>query len=144
MRTACPGWSESSLGAKVILLVLSWGGSCITDTNLNYGCIASCLSEAIQISAKGEIWLIIPKWSVTWNTTKPTQSMCAQQRLGSAWASAHSDQSSLSAWRNYGSLATLKSAQPWLNRLDGCPGWSESSLGKQVICWFCHAVAHLV
>ena len=23
----CPGWSESSLGAKVILLVLSWGGS---------------------------------------------------------------------------------------------------------------------
>ena len=26
----CPGWSESSLGAKVILLVLSWGGSCIS------------------------------------------------------------------------------------------------------------------
>ena len=23
----CPGWYESSLGAKVILLVLSWGGS---------------------------------------------------------------------------------------------------------------------
>ena len=23
----CPGWSESSLGTKVILLVLSWGGS---------------------------------------------------------------------------------------------------------------------
>ena len=23
----CPGWSESSLGAHVILLVLSWGGS---------------------------------------------------------------------------------------------------------------------
>ena len=23
----CPGWSESSLGAKVILLVLSWAGS---------------------------------------------------------------------------------------------------------------------
>ena len=23
----CPGWSESSLGAQVILLVLSWGGS---------------------------------------------------------------------------------------------------------------------
>ena len=26
----CPGWSESSLGAQVILLVLSWGGSNIT------------------------------------------------------------------------------------------------------------------
>ena len=23
----CPGWSESSLGAQIILLVLSWGGS---------------------------------------------------------------------------------------------------------------------
>ena len=32
--------------------------------------------------------------------------MCAQQRLGSAWASAESDQSSLSAWRKLRSLAT--------------------------------------
>ena len=27
----CPGWSESSLGAHAILLVLSWGGSFIKD-----------------------------------------------------------------------------------------------------------------
>ena len=27
----CPGWSESSLGAHAILLVLSWGGSYIQD-----------------------------------------------------------------------------------------------------------------
>ena len=27
----CPGWSESSLGAQIILLVLSWGGSNIED-----------------------------------------------------------------------------------------------------------------
>ena len=33
--------------------------------------------------------------------------LCAQQRLGSAWASCQSDQSSLFAWR-LGSLATLK------------------------------------
>ena len=32
--------------------------------------------------------------------------MCAQQSLRSAWASAQSDQSSLSAWRKLGSLAT--------------------------------------
>ena len=32
--------------------------------------------------------------------------MCAQRRLRSAWASAQSDQSSLSAWRKLGSLAT--------------------------------------
>ena len=27
----CPDWSESSLGAQIILLVLSWGGSYITS-----------------------------------------------------------------------------------------------------------------
>ena len=32
--------------------------------------------------------------------------MCAQRRLRSAWASAQSDQSSLSTWRKLGSLAT--------------------------------------
>ena len=38
--------------------------------------------------------------------TKPTKWLCAQWRLRSAWASAQSDQSSLSAWRKLGSLAT--------------------------------------
>ena len=38
--------------------------------------------------------------------TKPTQWVCAQQRLRSAWASTKTDQSSMSAWRNLGSLAT--------------------------------------
>ena len=37
---------------------------------------------------------------------KTTKWVCAQQRLRSAWATAQSDQSSLSAWRNLGSLAT--------------------------------------
>ena len=39
-------------------------------------------------------------------TTKPTKWLCAQRRLRSAWASTQSDQSSLSAWRKLGSLAT--------------------------------------
>ena len=38
--------------------------------------------------------------------TKPTKWVCAQRRLKSVWASAQSDQSSLSVWRNLGSLAT--------------------------------------
>ena len=29
-----------------------------------------------------------------------------------------------------------------LIRLGGCPGWSESSMGAQSLCWFCHVVAH--
>ena len=29
-----------------------------------------------------------------------------------------------------------------LIRLGECPGWSESSLGAQSFCWFCHVAAH--
>ena len=29
-----------------------------------------------------------------------------------------------------------------LIRLGGCPGWSESSLGAQSLCWLCHVAAH--
>ena len=30
-----------------------------------------------------------------------------------------------------------------LIRLGGCPGWSESSLGAQPLCWFCHEAAQI-
>ena len=62
--------------------------------------------------------------------TEPAKWPVHPARLGSAWASAQSDQSSLSAWRNNGSLATR-----WVCRLshDRIPGWSESSLGARVI-----------
>ena len=48
-------------------------------------------------------------------------------------------ESSLSAWRKLGSLATHWAHT--LIRLGGCPGWSESSLGALSFCWFCHVVA---
>ena len=31
----------------------------------------------------------------------------------------------------------------WSDWADGCPGWSESSLGAQSFCWFCHEAAHI-
>ena len=31
-----------------------------------------------------------------------------------------------------------------LIRLGWCPGWSESSLGAQSFCWFCHVAAQLL
>ena len=31
-----------------------------------------------------------------------------------------------------------------LIRLGGCPGLSESSLGAQSFCWFCHEAAHIM
>ena len=30
-----------------------------------------------------------------------------------------------------------------LIRLGGCPSWSESSLGAQPFCWFCHVAGHI-
>ena len=43
-------------------------------------------------------------WAASWQNQQ--NGMCAQWKLGSAWASPQSDQSSLSAWRKLGSLAT--------------------------------------
>ena len=31
----------------------------------------------------------------------------------------------------------------WLCAQPRCPGWSESSLGTQSLCWFCHVAAHM-
>ena len=31
-----------------------------------------------------------------------------------------------------------------LIRLGGCPGWSESSLGAQPFCWFCHVAGFVM
>ena len=73
--------------------------------------------------------------------TKPTMWLCAQRRLRSAWASALSDQSlrcphddSLGPWLPIKRMA----------RLGGWPGWSESLLGAQLFCWFCHEAAQML
>ena len=31
-----------------------------------------------------------------------------------------------------------------LIRMSGCPGWSESSLDAQSLCWFCHVAAQML
>ena len=36
------------------------------------------------------------------------------------------------------------SAQRRLIRLGVCPSWSESSLGAQSLCWFCHVAAQII
>ena len=86
--------------------------------------------------------------------TKPAKLVCTQRRLRSAWASAQSDQSSLCAqWAakdpRFLHADSEDSDQPGhrtvktLIRLGRCPGWSESSLGTQPLCWFCHEAAHM-
>ena len=52
------------------------------------------------------IYIFLMHCYMSHDMTKPTKWVCAKPRLRSAWASAQSEQSSLSAWRNLGSLAT--------------------------------------
>ena len=52
-------------------------------------------------------------------------------------------ESSLSAWRTFGALATHWAQAKTLIRLGGRLGWSESSLGAYSFCWFCHVAAHI-
>ena len=62
--------------------------------------------------------------------------MCAQQRLRSVWASAQSDQSFCCPHKeSLGPQLPIEHTSKTLIRL-GCPGWSESSLGAQVILLF--------
>ena len=53
-------------------------------------------------------------------------------------------ESSLSASRNLGSLATHWAHSEDSMRLGGCPGWFESSLSAHSLCWFCHEAAHIL
>ena len=59
-------------------------------------------------------------------TTKTKNDLCAQRRFRWAWASAQSDQSSLSAWRNIGSSAThWAPCEDWSDQT----GWMTSLIG---------------
>ena len=75
--------------------------------------------------------------------TKRTKWLCVQRRLRSAWESAQSDQSLPARLKKAWVHSYPLSAQRRLIRLGGCPGWSESSLGAQSFCWFCHVAAHI-
>ena len=62
----------------------------------------------IKLLSQHHDWFARPPLSFTWAASWQNKhnGVCAQPRLRSAWASALSDQSSLSAWRNLGPLAT--------------------------------------
>ena len=76
--------------------------------------------------------------------TNQQNGMCTQRRLRSAWASAQSDQSSLSAWRKLWSLATH-----WAHSEDSDQTGRMSRLigvfapAHMPFCWFCHEAAQM-
>ena len=90
----CPGWSESSLGAHVILLVLSCRSSYISLGLLNSCCIYAFLRIFNHTMLRYVLYMSQCK-------TTNNKMAWAKQRLRSGWASAQSDQSiccALSGW----------------------------------------------
>ena len=115
--TECRPYSDSDLAMGSIQYIICTDLSAlklriITVTKLpNW----FCATDIKMVSPWGLFWV------ATWQDQQ--NDLGAQRRLWSAWASAQSDQSLLCAqW-------TAKT----LIRMDGCPRWSESSLGVQVI-----------
>ena len=76
--------------------------------------------------------------------TKQTMWLCAQRRFRSAWASAQSDEKlRCPPEGSLGPKLPIKRTAKTLTRLGWSPGWSESSLGAQSFCWFCHEAAQV-
>ena len=71
-------------------------------------------------------------WAATWQIQQ--NDLFAQRRLRSAWAITQCDQSLCCPQEEtMGPWLSLEGTAKTLIRLGGCPGWSESSLGPQVI-----------
>ena len=81
------------------------------------------------------------KWAASWQNQQ--NGMCAKQRLRSAWPSAQSDQSLLSAWRKLGFLATHWAHSE--DRSHQADAQADLSLywAHVPFCRFCRALAHL-
>ena len=93
---------------------------------------------------------LVPHRGVWLNSFEPphdkTNKMAyVRSELRSAWAFAQSDQSLRCPHEEILDLKLLiEPTVKTLIRQGGCPGWSESLLGAQSLCLFCHEVAHFV
>ena len=77
-------------------------------------------------------WFQYENLATAWQNQQ--NDLCAQRRFRSAWASAQSDQSQrCPPEAKLGPKLPTERTAKTLIRLDGCPGWSESSLGTKVI-----------
>ena len=77
---------------------------------------------------------ILKHLNLSHHLTKPTRwSVCPAKTLISYSICTIWSESLLSTWRKLGSLVTRWAHSKTVIRLGGCPSWSESSLGAQVI-----------
>ena len=121
-------------GRRVILLVLSCRGSYIivvTSVIRHSLCIFYVILTLIMTTALLLGWrYICLLYEMGRDMTKPTKWVCAQRRLGSAWASAQSDQSlrcpheeSLGPW-----LPIKRTAKTQITQTDLSLRWAQSHI----------------
>ena len=132
------GYFKSDPNKSMVTVVNNWTSAKvfpneIIDHCLGHSSLLQYNSRTRQPHTTHVYRVTLQKWASSWENQQ--NELCAQRRLRSAWASAQSDQSSLSAWRKVGSLAIHWTQVKILIRLGGCgcPGWSESSLGAHAI-----------
>ena len=139
----CAGWSAPLLFAYDIRYVFSWPGSCKTT-----GCqltpkFFKVYNRSWDLNSVRYVQLELTTIFEPPHDKTQQNGMCAQRRLRSAWSSAQSDQSSLSAWRKLGSLAThWAHNEDWSDWVDAQADlnlrWAQS------FCWFCCEAAHFI
>ena len=109
---------------------------------LNFAMIDICLCKFNICRCFWECW-ICKGWNLSPLMTKPTKwhvrPVKTQISLGICPVWSVFAVRMKKAWV----LSYPLRAQRRLIRLGGCPGWSESLLGAQSFCWFCHEAAHL-
>ena len=74
------------------------------------------------------------KWLNNWNKAE-------KMRHNTRWAATWQNQQSDSAPSED---SDQPGHPPSQIRLGGCPGWSESSMGAQSLCWFYHVAAQII
>ena len=109
-----------------------------TQNNQGRGTANKLFLRIAQKSKHGKL----VKWAASWQNQR--NGMCAQRRLRAAWASTQSDQSLRCPHEeSWGPELPTERTAKTLIRLGGCPDWSESSVGPQSFCWFCHETAQI-
>ena len=140
--------STQTADFKHSMTLISWNNFVDTTKKLSQ---EPCVLGLLSLSHVSTIFLS-DQMNMSRLMTKTTKWLCAQRRLRSNWASAQSDQktqinlgicpvwseSSLSARRKLGSLATHWAHSEDSDQTGRMPRLIWVFAGRQSFCWFCH------
>ena len=131
----------------IIKLLSSWTRSMASCLNLSLVPYVKALARQSECTLEFSVFAYVIStqpshicqfiWAATWQNQ---QNNCAPSK--------DSDQPDQSLRcpheESLGPKLPIECTGKTLIRLGGCPGWSESSLGRQSLCWFCHVVARVM